>query len=254
MAEPAIIDEARIQQIVAEAIAELRGEALSKTVAPLPGPPPAASVSDGVFPDVDSAVAAASAAFRQFRRMPLELRAKLIAAMRRGAEEAATALAYEAWQETGLGRYEDKIEKNLLNARKTPGTEDLPTTAWSGDHGLTIVEWAPFGVVASITPSTNPTTTVIGNSIGNIAAGNVVVFNAHPSAKRCSASTVRVLHRAIQAAGGPANLITCVAEPTIETAQALMRHRGVRVVLVTGRPISTSPAKASSRGLRSTTT
>ena len=233
MVEPAIIDEARIQQIVAEAIAELRGEALSRMEG-LSTPPPAAPGSDGVFPDVDSAVAAASAAFRQFRRMPLELRAKLIAAMRRGAEEAAAALAHEAWQETGLGRYEDKIEKNLLNARRTPGTEDLPTTAWSGDHGLTIVEWAPFGVVASITPSTNPTATVIGNSIGNIAAGNVVVFNAHPSAKRCSASTVRVLNRAIQAAGGPANLITCVAEPTIETAQALMRHKGVRVVLVTG--------------------
>src|SRR3990172_7516975 len=168
MVEPAIIDEARIQQIVAEAIAELRGDA--------PTPPRGGGQGvGGVFPDVDSAVAAASAAFRQFHRMPLELRAKLIAAMRRGAEEAAAALAYEAWQETGLGRYEDKIEKNLLNARKTPGTEDLPTTAWSGDHGLTIVEWAPFGVVASITPSTNPTATVIGNSIGNIAAGNVVV-------------------------------------------------------------------------------
>jgi len=232
MADPIIIDEARIQQIVADAIAELRGVAPSK--APAQAAPPAPSAGHGVWPDVDSAVAAARAAFDSFRRMPLELRAKLIAAMRRAAEESAATLAHEAWQETGLGRYEDKIEKNLLNARKTPGTEDLTTTAWSGDHGLTIVEWAPFGVVASITPSTNPTATVICNSICNIAAGNAIVFNAHPSAKRCSASAVRVLSRAIQAAGGPANLITCVAEPTIESAQALMHHKGVRVVLVTG--------------------
>ena len=233
MAEPMIIDEARIQQIVAEAIAELRGVAPSK----LPDarrPEPGQSAGDGVFPDVDSAVFAAGAAFQQFRRLPLELRAKLIAAMRRAAEEAAAALAHEAWQETGLGRYEDKIEKNLLNARKTPGVEDLVTTAWSGDHGLSIVEWAPFGVVASITPSTNPIATVICNSICNIAAGNAIVFNAHPAARRCSASAVRVLNRAIQSAGGPPNLITCLAEPTIESAQALMQHKGVRVVLVTG--------------------
>jgi acyl-CoA reductase-like NAD-dependent aldehyde dehydrogenase len=231
MADPTIIDEARIQQIVAEAIAELRGVSTARaSAASLPAVPG----GDGVFPDVDSAVAAAHAAFQAFRRMPLDLRGRLIAAMRRSAEEAAAALAHEAWQETGLGRYEDKIEKNLLNARKTPGTEDLATTAWSGDHGLTIVEWAPFGVLASITPSTNPIATVIGNSIGNIAAGNAIVFNAHPSARRCSASAVRLLNRAIQSAGGPANLITCVAEPTIESAQALMRHKGVRVVLVTG--------------------
>jgi acyl-CoA reductase-like NAD-dependent aldehyde dehydrogenase len=232
------IDEARIQQIVADAIAEMRGVASSKTALTQTASSKTEAFSaggdDGIFPDVDSTVAAANTAFRNFRRMPLDLRVKLIAAMRRGAEEAAATLAHEAWQETGLGRYEDKIEKNLLNTRKTPGTEDLTTTAWSGDHGLTIVEWAPFGVVASITPSTNPTATVIGNSICNIAAGNAIVFNAHPAAKRCSASTVRVLNRAIQAAGGPPNLIACVAEPTIETAQALMHHKGVRVVLVTG--------------------
>ena len=235
MADPALIDEARIQQIVAEAIAELRGAAPARVEGRRPDASAASAAgSDGVHADVDSAVAAAGAAFQHFRRMPLELRARLVAAMRRAAEDAAAALAHEAWQETGLGRYEDKIEKNVLNARKTPGTEDLTTTAWSGDHGLTIVEWAPFGVVASITPSTNPTATVIGNAICNVAAGNAIVFNAHPAARACSASTVRVLNRAIQAAGGPPHLVNGVAEPTIESAQALMRHKGVRVILVTG--------------------
>lgn len=233
----ALIDEARIQQIVNEVIAEMSGvpaSSLPSKPAPIPSASSTASGNDGVFPDVDSAVAASGVAYQQYRRMPFELRGKLIAAMRRAAEEAATALAYEAANETGLGRYEDKVEKNLLNARKTPGTEDLTTTAWSGDHGLTIVEWAPFGVLASITPSTNPTATVIGNSIGNIAAGNTIIFNPHPMARSCSANAVRVLNRAIRAAGGPENLISCIGEPTIESAQALMHHKGVRVVLVTG--------------------
>ncbi|MBI2845419.1 MAG: aldehyde dehydrogenase, partial [Chloroflexi bacterium] len=100
----------------------------------------------------------------------------------------------------------------------------------------TLIERAPFGVVASITPSTNPTATIINNSIMILAAGNSVVFNAHPMAKRCSALTIQILNRAIIAAGGPPNLITAIAEPTIESAQELMRHPRIRLVLVTGGP------------------
>jgi len=96
------------------------------------------------------------------------------------------------------------------------------------------VERAPYGVIAAITPSTNPTATIINNAIGMIAAGNSVVFNVHPVAKRVSAHAVALLNQAIRQAGGPPNLITCTAEPTIESAQALMRHAGVRLVVVTG--------------------
>jgi acyl-CoA reductase-like NAD-dependent aldehyde dehydrogenase len=135
-----------------------------------------------------------------------------------------------------MGRYQDKVEKNLLVAERTPGTEALQAQAWTGDRGLTLVELAPYGVIGAITPSTNPTSTIICNAIGMIAAGNSVVFNAHPGAKACSAQTVQILNQAIQGAGGPPDLITCPQEPTIESAQYLMRNPDIRLLVVTGGP------------------
>jgi acyl-CoA reductase-like NAD-dependent aldehyde dehydrogenase len=133
-----------------------------------------------------------------------------------------------------MGRVEDKTLKNILNADKAPGPEVLETGAWSGDGGLTVTEYAPYGIIGSLTPSTNPTSTVLCNSISMVAAGNAAVFNAHPGAKRCTNRTVQVLNRAIQKAGGPANLLTCTAEPTLESATALMHHKGIRLLVVTG--------------------
>jgi acyl-CoA reductase-like NAD-dependent aldehyde dehydrogenase len=148
--------------------------------------------------------------------------------------ENAQVLAYEAWQETGMGRYEDKIEKNLLNANKAPGTEMLDPRAWTGDDGLTLVEFAPYGVIGSIIPSTNPTSTVICNAISMIAAGNAIIFNAHPSAANCSNHTIQLINDAIIEAGGPTNLVVGLARPSIETAQAIMAHKGVNLLTVTG--------------------
>jgi acyl-CoA reductase-like NAD-dependent aldehyde dehydrogenase len=95
-------------------------------------------------------------------------------------------------------------------------------------------EPAPYGVIGAITPTTNPTSTIICNTIGMVAAGNSVVFNVHPAAKEVSKETVRLLNQAIVGAGGPPNTVTCVAEPTIESAQALMKHPLVRLLVVTG--------------------
>jgi acyl-CoA reductase-like NAD-dependent aldehyde dehydrogenase len=194
----------------------------------------AAVPATGIFPDLSRAVSAASVAQSTWMALPLEKRKQVIAHLRERLREHAQVLAWAAWRETGLGRYEDKIEKNLLNINKVPGIEDLEPIAWSGDHGLTLMERAPFGVCGSITPVTNPTATVIGNSIAMIAAGNSVVFNAHPSAKECSARTIAIINQAIVEAGGPANLVAGVAEPTIESAQELMKHPGTRLTLVTG--------------------
>ena len=235
------VDERRIAEIVQKVVADLRPQVTQ--VAPRPAAPPtldggrpAASGQDGVYPDIDSALGAARTAQGRLADLPLERRNALIAAMRQAATEHAPALARAAWQETGMGRYEDKVEKNLLVAARTPGTEVLQAQAWTGDRGLTLVELAPYGVIGAITPSTNPTSTIICNAIGMLAAGNAVVFNAHPGAKACSAETVRVLHRAIRSAGGPPDLITCPAEPTIESAQKLMRHPTVGLLVVTGGP------------------
>jgi acyl-CoA reductase-like NAD-dependent aldehyde dehydrogenase len=139
-------------------------------------------------------------------------------------------------EETGLGRFEDKVQKNLLVTNKTPGTEDLSPIAHSGDDGFALIEPAPFGVIGAITPVTNPPSTIICNSIAMVAAGNAVTFNPAPGAKRVSAETIRCLNRAIVAAGGPANVLTAVAEPTIESATALMKHPLTRLIVVTGGP------------------
>jgi propionaldehyde dehydrogenase len=130
----------------------------------------------------------------------------------------------------------DKIVKNRLVTTKTPGPEDLELQAVTGDEGMTVTEFAPFGVVAAITPTTNPTSTIINNTIAIISAGNALVFNVHPNAKRVSAENIRLLDRAIVAAGGPENLVTAIPEPTIESAKELMHHPDVRLLLVTGGP------------------
>ncbi len=239
-----MLDDARIDTIVQQVMAELRqGERVRHGPLPEPTdaaqpPPPATALrhGDNLFPDVDSAVAAAQRAYLQLGDMPLSVRENMIAHIRRVMRENAQVLAYEAWQETGMGRYEDKIQKNLLNANKAPGTEILDPAAWSGDGGLTLVEYAPYGVIGGIIPSTNPTSTVICNSIGMVAAGNAVVFNAHPGARACSNHTVQLVNEGIVEAGGPPNLVCGVAEPTIESAQYLMRHPTIGLYVVTGDP------------------
>lgn len=227
------LDDKRISEIVSRVVADLRSGSGTPTPA---ARAPGAAAGDGVYATIDAAVGAAAAAFRRLADLPLERRVALIAAMRQAALESALVLARTAAQETGMGRAEDKLEKNRLVAERTPGTEVLQAQAWTGDRGLTLVERAPYGVIGAITPSTNPTSTIICNAIGMVAAGNSVVFNAHPSAKLCSAQTVQVLNRAICQAGGPPDVITCPAEPTIESAQALMKHPAVRLLVVTGGP------------------
>jgi acyl-CoA reductase-like NAD-dependent aldehyde dehydrogenase len=152
--------------------------------------------------------------------------------------DAATGLIEEmsqrAVKETRLGRVEDKRIKNRAAITKTPGPEFLEPIAASGDHGLMVMERAPFGVICAITPCTNPTETIINNGIGMVAGGNAVVFNVHPLAKQTSAWYISLLCDAVVSAGGPENLLCCVAEPTIESAQNLMRHKGIRLVVVTG--------------------
>ena len=195
---------------------------------------PRETLGEGVFATVDDAVEAAGAAFRELDGMSLEGRQKIIASIRDSMLEHAEELARHAQRETGLGRVEHKVIKNRLVTQKTSGTEVLTPHAVTGDSGLTLTEYAPYGVIGAITPTTNPTSTIICNTIAMVAAGNSIVFNVHPNARECSMANVRLLHQAIVRAGGPANLVTAVAEPTIESAQTLMGHAGVRLLVVTG--------------------
>jgi propionaldehyde dehydrogenase len=190
----------------------------------------------GVFTNINTAIEAAEIAYRKFCQVTLESRKKIIDNIRRSALQNLEAMSKMAQEETGLGRWEDKVVKNTLGILKTPGTEDIMPEAYSDDHGLTLIEKAPYGVIGSITPSTNPTVTIISNAIGMIAAGNAVVFNPHPSAKKVSAFVVSILNKAILDEGGPENLVCCIADPTIESAKELMSHPKIAILVVTGGP------------------
>jgi acyl-CoA reductase-like NAD-dependent aldehyde dehydrogenase len=225
--------------IIATRLAErLRGAPASERQVPAPHGAPAVvtreALGEGVFGSVDNAVEAAGIAFQEFDSMSLEGRQTIIDCIRKSMFEHAEELARHAHSETGLGRTEHKLIKNRLVTRKTSGPEVLTPHAVTGDNGLTLTEYAPYGVIGSITPTTNPTSTIICNTIAMLSAGNSIVFNVHPNARECSMANVRLLHRAIIEGGGPANLVSAVAEPTIESAQALMPHKGVRILAVTG--------------------
>jgi propionaldehyde dehydrogenase len=219
-------------------IARIVGEVLKRLETQNTGasaPAPAAS-SGVVHSSVDSAVACAEKAQVLFQELGLEKRREIIRAMRKVSLANAERMARMAVEETGMGRVEDKIKKNTVCALKTPGPEDLQSKCFTGDRGLTLVEWGPYGVVAAITPSTNPVATIINNAISCLSAGNSVVFAPHPASAKCTQEMMRLLDDAIAGAGGPRGLIVTVAPASQETTKQLLAHPGGRVNMVTGGP------------------
>ncbi|WP_026892089.1 aldehyde dehydrogenase family protein [Lacrimispora aerotolerans] len=201
--------------------------------------PPAAFIpaqgDHGVFEQVEDAIWAADAAQRQWvNDYKVEDRRRIIEAIRSMARNHAESLAGLVQEETGMGRKEDKIQKHLAVIDKTPGVECLITEAISGDGGLMIEEYAPFGVIGAITPSTNPTETLINNTISMIAGGNSVVFNVHPGAKNCCAHCLKLINGTIVENGGPANLITMQKEPTMEAVNRMTEDPRIRLMVGTG--------------------
>ncbi len=190
----------------------------------------------GVFETMEEAIAAAENGYRAVRAMSVAEREKLITEIRRLTREEASVMAALGVAETKMGRVDHKTAKHLLVADKTPGTEDIVPTVRTGDHGLTLTEMAPFGVVGSITPSTNPSETVICNSIGMVAAGNGVVFNPHPNAIATSNYAVDLINRASAAVGGPKILVASVVKPTLDTANVMYKHPSIRLLVCTGGP------------------
>jgi acyl-CoA reductase-like NAD-dependent aldehyde dehydrogenase len=201
----------------------------------------------GIFSDMDAAVGAAGAAQRELVALPLDVRRRIVDGMRRTMLEHNQALSEAAVGETGLGNVRDKMVKNTLSAAKTPGVEDVEPSAYSDEHGLTLVERAPYGVIGAITPTTNPLATIISNGIGFISAGNAAVFNVHPAAKGVSCRLVELLNESIMRDGGPENALTAMASPTIESANQLMKHPGIAILVVTGGPAVVKVAMASGK-------
>lgn len=208
------------------------------------------SGSRGVFSDMNEAVAAAKKAQAVIGKMPMDHREKIISSIRAKIKENAEILARMGVKETGMGNVGHKILKHQLVAEKTPGTEDITTRAWSGDRGLTLIEMGPFGVIGAITPCTNPSETILCNTIGMVAGGNTVVFNPHPAAIKTSIFAVNLVNEASVEAGGPDNIACTVEHPTLDTSAVMMKHKDIPLIAATGGPgVVTAVLSSGKRGI-----
>ena len=232
------VSESMVQDIVKEVVARMQ---LSGN---------AGTAQHGVFTDMNQAIEAAKEAEAKVRCMTMDQREQIVSNIRRKTHENAELLARMGVEETGMGNVGDKILKHHLLADKTPGTEDITTTAWSGDRGLTLIEMGPFGVIGAITPCTNPSETVLCNSIGMIAAGNTVVFNPHPQAIKTSIFAINMVNEASLEAGGPDNVACTVTRPTLETSNIMMKHKDIPLIAATGGPgVVTAVLSSGKRGI-----
>ena len=245
-----------IREIVRQVIAELRSAAPASAgvTTPAVAASPAGSGSfagrHGIFDSIDDAVTAAQEAFEQLERLGMEGRRKAINHIRRISIDDAEELGRMEFVETKIGRLEHKIEKLKVLGERSPGVEFMRSEVFSGDHGLAVIEHAPFGVIGAITPVTHSLPTITGNAVSMIAAGNTVVVNPHPSGKKVAAEGVRRFNAAIHRDIGIDNLVSLIAEPTLDTANALFNHRGVKLICVTGGPaVARAALQASKRAI-----
>src|SRR5688572_1551516 len=224
------INEALIRSVVAQVLSEVaRGGAHVSSGPKFAG-------RHGIFTCVNEATAAARDAFEQLSERSLEDRKRIISHIRRISIASCVELGTMEMQETKIGRLAHKIEKLKTLGEKTPGVEFMRSEVYSGDHGLAVIEHAPFGVIGAITPVTHSLPTITGNAVSMLAAGNTVVVNPHPSGKKVAAEGVRRFNEAIHRDLGIDNLICVIAEPTLESANALFAHRGINMICVTGGP------------------
>ena len=231
------VDEQMIQDIVQEVMAKMAIVEDTKD-------------NHGVFEDMSEAIEAAKESQKIVGRLSMDVREKIISNIRKRIIENAEILARMGVEETGMGNVGHKILKHVLVAEKTPGTEDISTTAWSGDNGLTLVEMGPFGVIGAITPCTNPSETVLCNTIGMFAGGNTVVFNPHPAAIKTSIYAVNLLNEASMEVGGPDNIAVTVSHPTLETSNQMMKHKDIPLIAATGGPgVVTAVLSSGKRGI-----
>jgi aldehyde dehydrogenase len=243
------LTDAVISRVVADVVAELgatggvsarvgtanNGQAWRQAAGKAALQPPAPG-RFGVFAKVDDAVAAATAAQRKYERLGTAGWAKAVACIRRICIEQAEPLGKAELDETKIGRLDHKIEKLKICGERVPGVEFLTTQAYSGSDGVSLIEYAPFGVIGAITPVTHSLPTLACNAINMLAAGNAVVANPHPSGAKIACRGTELFNRAIVQAIGIDNLVTTLCEPTLETAEAIFAHRGVSLLVVTGGP------------------
>ena len=227
------IDEKQIEEIVSQVLKTLQQDG---TAAKPPATPVAGNTSSraGVFGTATEAIAAAKTAQAALATLGFAKRREIIEAIKTVSLANAKRLADLAVQDTNMGNAAHKVMKNEGAVTLSPGVEDLRSEAVSGDAGTLLIEYVPFGVINSITPTTNPTSTVINHAIIMLSAGNAVVFSPHPNARDCTEETMHVINEAIVKAGGPANLLTSVANASLRTAKEIMEHPDIAMLVATG--------------------
>lgn len=249
------VNESLIRDVVAEVLGRIGGATKTVTASAPVAPAPAAAKSDscgcsvkkatsapalrgkyGVFATADEACAAAQEAFVQLQRGGMAARRKIEEIVKTMAERNAEAWGKIEFEETKIGRLDHKIAKLGL-IKLVPGVDWLRPDARSGDHGITLEEYTPFGVVGAITPSTHSIPTLSGNIVNICAAGNAVVFNAHPGAAKCAAVAVRAYNEAIYRETGIENIACIIEKPTLDSFNALCKNENTRLLLVTGGPM-----------------
>ena len=230
------INENMVQEIVQEVMAKMQ-------IADAP------TGKHGIFKEMNDAIEAAKKSQLIVKKMSMDQREKIITCIRKKIKENAEVMARMGVEETGMGNVGDKILKHHLVADKTPGTEVI-TTAWSGDRGLTLIEMGPFGVIGAITPCTNPSETILCNTMGMLAGGNTVVFNPHPAAIKTSIYAINLLNEASLECGGPDNIAVTVEKPTLETSNVMMKHKDIPLIAATGGPgVVTAVLSSGKRGI-----
>jgi len=177
---------------------------------------------------------AAQLEFKHFNQSQVD---KIVKAMADAGYDASERLAKMAHQETGFGKWEDKVIKNHFGSRDVYNSiKDLKTVGIIGikENGKIVNIAEPMGVVAALIPSTNPTSTAFFKALISIKTRNAIVASPHPKAVNCTSEAFRVLADAAISAGAPKDLIQCMTIPTLEGTEALMKHSDIAVILATG--------------------
>ena len=157
-------------------------------------------------------------------------------------------LAKKANEETGFGKWEDKVIKNkFANEFVYDYIKDMKTVGILNETDTVTEVGVPMGIVAALTPSTNPTSTAIYKTLISLKAGNAVIVSPHPNAKNCVIDTVKLMQKAAVAAGAPEGLIGVIEIPTIEGTNELMKSKDTSIILATGGEAMVRAAYSSGR-------
>ena len=176
----------------------------------------------------------AQAAYREYDQAAID---RIVTAVAEAAGAEAVPLAKMANEETGFGKWEDKVIKNLFAAGAVYNyIRDLKTVGIINEDPVKkIIEiGVPVGVVAGLIPSTNPTSTTIFKSLIALKAGCAIVFSPHPAAKKSIIATIDVIRKTLDELGVNRDLVSVITNPTMDATNTLMKHPGVSLILATG--------------------